>query len=117
LARKVLHQAVRDNRKGKLEALPLYEQAWPLWVDVCLRHPRFAQVGNVQEEVYDAMLNYMRSSQTHNGQTFRTVNLTLAQMAIAPHPILPRPANWNWAKGLTIVRLTAAHVVQHRIED
>jgi hypothetical protein len=98
LARKVLHLASRYNRKDQHEALPLYEKAWPLLVDVALRYPRFTQVPNVQEEIYESMLWYLRLSQRQNPELFRSVNLALAQMAIAPLPNYPQPANLDWPK-------------------
>jgi hypothetical protein len=96
-ARKLLYQA-GQYRKDEQEALPLYERAWPLWLETCIRNPRFAQTQYAHEDVYEATLRWMKLNQMHHPQTFRTATLIAAQMAIAPHPFWPRPANWNWER-------------------
>ena len=70
LARKALYQAAR-YKKDQIEAIPLFEQAWPLWVDVTLRYPQFMQISTVQEDIYDPMLKYMRLVQRQNQELFR----------------------------------------------
>ncbi len=95
LARKALYQAAR-YKKDQIEAIPLFEESWPLWVDVTLRYPQFMQISTVQEDIYDPMLKYMRLVQKQNLDLFRAVNLTMAQMAIAPHPNWPHPSGWSW---------------------
>lgn len=95
LARKALYQAAR-YKQDQIEAIPLFEQAWPLWVDVTLRYPQFMQNNIVQEDIYDPMLKYMRLVQRQNQDLFRAVNLAMAQMAIAPHPNWPHPSGWSW---------------------
>jgi hypothetical protein len=98
LARKLLYQAGRYNRKDQQEALPLYERAWPIWVELSLRYPRFAQTPYVHEDVYESMLRAMKLAQMHHPQLFRTAMLSAAPMAIAPHWFWPCPVNWNWAR-------------------
>jgi hypothetical protein len=97
-ARSLIHRAVRYNRDDKLEAMPLYEQAWPIWIDLGLRYPKFFQINYVQEDVYEPMLKYMRLTYRHREPVFKTAQMTAALMGIAPHPFWPRPSTWQWAR-------------------
>ena len=86
LARKLLFHALQLKRKGQQEALPLFVQAWPLWIDVWLRYPQFNQVSFVQDDVYEAMLHYMRLEQGANPQIFQSAMANAAQIAVLPNP-------------------------------
>ena len=90
-ARKLLHEAERLFRKPDYRALPLYEQAWPLWVDVCMRQPEFAKIGFAQEDVYEALLHSMRLTQQVQPELFRSVMLGMAQGSVWPY------ASWDRA--------------------
>src|SRR5205807_281820 len=81
------------NKKDQHEALPLYEEAWPLWVETCLRYPRFAGLSSAQEDVYEAMLRYVRLSQKHRPEAMRAIMLGMAQMSVWPHPNWEQ---WRW---------------------
>ncbi|MFO0968420.1 MAG: hypothetical protein U0793_22930 [Gemmataceae bacterium] len=47
-------------------ALELYQKAIPLWRDVALRHPRYAVVTTMQEELYGTQLDYIFDLQKQN---------------------------------------------------
>ncbi len=109
LARKLTHQALRYNRKDQHEALPLYEKAWPLWVEVWMRYPRFARSGYVQDDIYEAMLRYLRLAQRQRPEVFRATLLGMAQMATWPYPNWEK---WGWidsSQRAKIVNVRIAH--------
>jgi hypothetical protein len=95
LARKLLFHAVQLKKKGDQQALPLFTQAWPLWIKVWLRYPQFNQVTFVQDDVYEAMLHYMRLEQGTDPELFRSTLIKAVPMAIVPNP------SWReWYVGL-----------------
>src|SRR5205085_5012483 len=91
LARKLLHEAERLFRKPDYRALPLYEQAWPLWIDVCMRYPEFAKVSFAQEDIYESVLHHLRLNQQVQPELFRSVMLGMAQGSVWPY------ASWDRA--------------------
>jgi hypothetical protein len=93
LAHKLLYEAGLYNRNDQYEALALYEQAWPLWMDVFLRYPHFADNTSVQDDIYEPMVRYLRLTQVHNPDLFRALLLGMAQMSVWPHP---NWVDWGW---------------------
>jgi hypothetical protein len=105
LARKLLYQAGRHLKKYNQEALPLYEDAWPLLVDVGLRLPKFFPMNFVQDDVYESMLKYLQLSQKQNPRLFRNLLLGMAQMSVWPHPDWKE---WKWIDSAQWEKITPA---------
>jgi hypothetical protein len=113
-ARKLLYLAGRYFKKGNQEALPAFEQAWPLLLEVGLRQPKFFQVNFVQDDVYEAMLRYLQLGQKQNPRLFRNLLLGMAQMSTWPHPDWKQ---WNWIDSAQWEKITpAVRVAQGPLE-
>lgn len=86
-ARKYFYNADRIRKAEDPErAIPLYEKAWGLMTEVLLSHPRFARLGNVQEDLYDIQIPFNFYVQKHRGEVFKPMLLGIAQMAAWPYP-------------------------------
>lgn len=84
-ARRRFHEADRLRRLGaEPEALALYEDAWPLWLQVMLEYPTFAQAS--QEETYEWHMRTMRTMQSQNEAIFKNAALGLAPLSLALQP-------------------------------
>jgi hypothetical protein len=110
LAHKLFFQADRLRRFEDAPELALekYEQAWPIWLDIMLSHPKFRNNGTMQEDIYEIELKYSRLLQKENeAKVFHPVLVGLAQMALwPPLPLLPDPAlkaPADWAASATDV--------------
>lgn len=85
-ARKYFFNAERMRRFDDPEkALSLYEAAFPLWIDACFAHPKFARISTIQEDVYELEINYLRLLQKQRTDILKPVTTGLAQMAIWPY--------------------------------
>ncbi len=86
-ARKFLYNAERYRQAYDPEhAIPLYQKAWQLWVQVLLAHPDFSQLLNVQDDLYEAQHNFNMYVQKNRTEEFKKLFLGMAQMAAWPHP-------------------------------
>jgi hypothetical protein len=86
-ARKLFHEAEQARRINDPDvAVPLYEEAWPLWIQACLRHPRFAAVSNVMEDAYELNFYYLRMNQRMRAHLMQPVLMAMAQFTTWPHP-------------------------------
>jgi hypothetical protein len=103
LARKLTFHALQYAKKDQQEAMPLFIQAWPLWIDVWIRNPEYHQVAFVQDDVYEAMLRYLRLGQRSNPQLFRDAFVKAAQIAV-------------WPTGLTWQELIACAGAARRLD-
>ncbi len=114
LARKLLFQALQYTPKDQQEALPLFAQAWPLWIDVWLRYPEFSQVTFVPDDVYEAMLRCVRLGQRSNPQLFKDALVNAAQIAVWPtvawQPWIAstRTAQLVWKDGTQLAKVAPA---------
>jgi hypothetical protein len=113
LAHKLIYQALRYNRSDQHEALALYEQAWPLWVEVCLRYPNYARSGAPQDDIYEAMLKYVRLSQKQRPELFRAVMLGAAQLAVWPYPNWEQ---WRWIDSNQRAKIVTVRVARGPLE-
>jgi hypothetical protein len=87
MARKLFYQAERFRRAEDPErAIPLYQQAWKLWTQVFLAHPKFAQNSLVLEDLYETQIRYNFYVQKHRSEVFKPVTMGLAQLATWPYP-------------------------------
>jgi hypothetical protein len=93
MARKLIHRAESLRKANDYQALGVYEEAWPTLVYSFLQHPKFAKLSNVQEDVYEPELRYLRLSQEARKDVFRNVVLGMAQMSAWPHPNWEK---WGW---------------------
>ena len=85
-ARKLLYQADRLRRfeAAPDEALEKFQEAWPLWIAACIRNPRFAKIGSVQEDAYELEMKYLRLLQDQNPRAFHTAFVAASHLAQAP---------------------------------
>jgi hypothetical protein len=113
LGRKLLYYALRYNQKNQHEAVPLYEQAWPLWIEVALRYPNFLGVTYVQEDLYEPMLKYMNLNQRENAKLFRSVMMGMAQGSVWPHPDWEK---WQWLDAGQQQKVVSVRVAQGPLE-
>lgn len=103
LARKLVYQALQYARKDQQEALPLFREAWPLWIDIWLRYPQFNQAGFAQDDLYEAMLRYIRLVQRSDPSLFQNMLIDAAQLAVWPDP--------SWLSWYAVAR-TARNVAE-----
>jgi hypothetical protein len=103
-ARKLLYQAEREWRFEKAPdvAVTLYEEAWPLWIHVNLKHPKFAAQSSVQEDAYEANWQYVRISQRARAHLFQPTLMAMAQFAAWPYPSWEE---WRWLESSQKVRI------------
>lgn len=113
LARSLLHYALRYNIKDEQEALPLYEQAWPIWIEVAMRYPNFMEVSYVPDDIYEAMLKYLRLSQLKSPRLFRESMLGMAQSAVWPHPNWEK---WQWIDPGQMQKIVTVRVARGPLE-
>jgi hypothetical protein len=94
-ARKLFHQAEQTRRFERAYdvALPLYEEAWPLWIETCLRHPRFTEINTVREDAYELSYYYTRIGQQAQAHILQPVLMGMAQLTVWPHPAWEE---WRW---------------------
>src|SRR5581483_11744530 len=94
-ARKLFWQAEHARRfEGAPDvAVPLYEEAWPLWIRACVKYPKFIYIQSVQEDAYELNWHYVRLSQRARAHVFQPVLLAMAQLAVWPHPSWEE---WRW---------------------
>lgn len=86
LARKLLSKAERLRKANDYQALEYYDEAWPQWVQALLRHPEFAKISSVQEDVYEPQLKYTRLNQEarkEKWQEWRWLNASQAAKVAA----------------------------------
>ncbi len=85
-ARKMFYHAVLQRASGDLEqALTLFEAGWPLWINTCVRFPRFSEIGINQEDAYDLQLKHLRLMQRQHSVLFRALATGMAQFSVWPH--------------------------------
>ncbi|MCI0376166.1 MAG: hypothetical protein L0215_01035 [Gemmataceae bacterium] len=86
-ARKLFFNAEQQRRfEDPEKALSLYDEAWPVWIDVVLSNPEFAQITVMQEDVYELMLENLRLMQKQRTLTFRNLAMGMAQFGNWPYP-------------------------------
>jgi hypothetical protein len=83
-ARRKFYQAELLHQEKNIRQLGAYRDALNEWVDVALQFPVFAQNGNVQEEIYEVELNYMRMVQKYGEKSLKEQLRDLAQDALWP---------------------------------
>ncbi len=109
MARKLFHQAEQARRFGAPDiAVPLYEEAFPLWIRACLEHPKFATITTVQEDAYELNYYYLRLAHRTREYIFTPTLLAMAQMSTWPHPSWEE---WRWidsGQKLQISRIKSA---------
>ncbi|MCI0352335.1 MAG: hypothetical protein L0Z53_23195, partial [Acidobacteriales bacterium] len=85
--RKLLFNAEHQRRLEDPErALSLYEEAWPIWVDIAVSYPEFAKISTVQEDIYELMLNNLRLTQKQRTDVFKKLAMGMAQWGNWPYP-------------------------------
>jgi hypothetical protein len=86
-ARKLLFQAehLRRNEQAFEQAVAVYEEAWPLWVDVLLQHPGMKRFAPVLEDIYEVELRYLRLVQGQRAEVLKPLCMGLAQFSVWPH--------------------------------
>jgi hypothetical protein len=87
LARKLFFHAERQRRfeVDPEQSLALYEQAWPIWLGVLARHPRFAEQSTNQEDMYEFQLKHLlRLLQNQRATQIKAVTMGVAQIGIWP---------------------------------
>jgi len=107
-------------------ALALYDEAWPLWLQVLLQHPRFSHA--IAEDYYEWHMRHLLTQQKQLAHVIRPLTMVLAQQAVWPYPPfheqlsregperikLPPPAEvvrlWNNGKGIALPGLTPGEV-------
>jgi hypothetical protein len=86
-AHKIFYQAERARKQSPEKALTLFEEANPIWMDVLLEHPKFAQVSSAQEDTYEMQLKYLRHKQRERPKQFQKIVMGMWQAF--PSPYLP----------------------------
>jgi hypothetical protein len=65
--------------------LRYYDKAWTLYVQACLRHPHFAQVSSMQEDLYEIHQRYLQAAQVVHGELFKKRALLAAKIGFSPY--------------------------------
>jgi hypothetical protein len=99
-------------------ALEKYEEAWPIWLDVLLTHPKFRRDNSsMQEDTYEIELKYSRLLQKeHEAKVFHPVLVGVAQTALwPPLPLMPTtelkaPHDWGVSAREVLQSLGLANV-------
>ncbi len=88
-ARKMLFVAEQKRKSDSPSELLLgyYEQAWPLYIQACMKYPRFAQVGSMQEDLYEIHQRYLGLSQDVHRAAFTKKAVLAAKVGFFPYPI------------------------------
>jgi hypothetical protein len=88
-ARKMLFIAEQKRKTDPPSELLLryYEQAWPLYIHACLKFPRFAQVGSMQEDLYEIHQRYLGIGQSVYRESFKKKAVLAAKVGFFPYPI------------------------------
>ena len=84
--RKSLYFAERKRKRDTPSelTLELYQQAWDLYLHVCFKHPRFAQVATMQEELYETHIRSLGLAHALNREKFKNTVLLGAKIAFWP---------------------------------
>jgi hypothetical protein len=87
-ARKQMFYADRKRRRDPASEgmLALYDQAWPLYIQACLKYPRFAKVTSMQEDFYEVYQKYLRECQKVHSELFKKKMVLSAQLPVCPYP-------------------------------
>ncbi|MCI0639178.1 MAG: hypothetical protein L0Y70_08890 [Gemmataceae bacterium] len=86
-ARKLFFDAEYQRRFEDPErALSLYDEAWPIWIDVVLSNLEFGRISTVQEDVYELLLENLRLMQKQRTLTFKKLAMGMAQWGNWPYP-------------------------------
>ncbi len=94
-ARKALFNAEQRKRRGASERmLELYEEGWRYYTLGCLKYPQFAQVGSMQEDIYEVYQKYLSESQLIHRELFQKSALAAVKYSLFP-PL-------NWADALAV---------------
>jgi hypothetical protein len=92
-AKKLFFHAKQLKPSQPPRALVYYEKAIPLWLNVLLQYPQFAQDQDVQETSYEQELAYLRLLQGERKGFLQSFSLGMAQFASCPA--------WPWAQLLS----------------
>jgi hypothetical protein len=84
--RKLLFDADRRRRRSFADPLVpiMYDEAWSLYLQSCLKYPKFAQVTSLQEELYEVYQRYLGDVQQLNKSTFSNVAVWDAHRSLGP---------------------------------
>ncbi|MSQ93114.1 MAG: hypothetical protein EXR98_01005 [Gemmataceae bacterium] len=85
-ARKSLFVTERTLKRGAKtnELFRRYREAIDLYAHACFKYPKFAQVTNVQEDIYELQLRYLREQQEFNSELFKQAVLKAARLPLSP---------------------------------
>ena len=79
-ARKTLFEAERLRKRGRSQLmLEAYQRGWDLYLHACLKHPNFAKVESMQEDMYEIHQRYLHELQQLNNELFRQTALKAAR--------------------------------------
>jgi len=86
--RKNLFFAERKRRRDASSELTmeLYQEVWDLYLHLCFKHPRFAQVASMQEDLYEIHIRSLGLAQALNREKFKHTVLLGAKIAYWPVP-------------------------------
>jgi hypothetical protein len=88
--RKSLFFAERKRRRDTPSELTmeLYQEVWDLYLHVCFKHPRFAQVASMQEDLYEIHIRSLGLAHALNREIFKAPVLFAAKIGYWPIPNL-----------------------------
>jgi hypothetical protein len=84
--RKSLFFAERKRKRDTPSELTmeLYQEAWDLYLNLCFKHPRFAQVTSMQEDLYEIHIRSLGLAQALDREKFKQTVLFAAKIAYCP---------------------------------
>ena len=85
-ARRNFYEAQRLRYIAESQALALYEEGWPLWLQVALRYPAYAQA--MQEDSYEWQIRHLDALQRQHEELLKSLTMSMgtAQLAVLAHP-------------------------------
>lgn len=95
-ARKALFNAEQRRKRSAAteRMLELYEEGWRYYTLGCLKYPRFAQVGSMQEDLYEIYQKYLSASQRIHLVLFQKSALGAVKYSLFPAT--------NWPDALAV---------------
>jgi hypothetical protein len=86
--RKLLFVAERKRKRetASVATLELYDEAWNVYVHLCFKYPRFAQVSTMQEDTYEMLQKSLGGAQVVYRDQFRNTAVLGAKLAFWPTP-------------------------------
>jgi hypothetical protein len=85
-ARRRFYEAHRLRYIGEAQALALYEDGWPLWLQVVLQYPAFGQA--LQEDAYEWQIRHLEILQRQHEELLKSLTMSMGtcQLAVPAHP-------------------------------